>query len=42
MNYLVVALLREVLELRKEYHEIPILCLGVVESRDIKMAVDWA
>ena len=39
---MVVALLEEVLELRKEYHEIPILCLGVVGSRDIKMAVDWA
>lgn len=38
VNYLVVALLEEALELRKEYHEIPILCLGMIENKDIEVA----
>ncbi len=39
VNYLAVALLEEALELRAKYREIPILCLGVVENKDIKLAL---
>lgn len=39
VNYLVVALLEEALELRKKYQEIPILCLGMIENKDIHIAV---
>lgn len=38
VNYLVVALLEEALELRKRYKQIPILCLGLVENKDIEIA----
>ncbi len=40
VNYLVVALLEEALELRKKYLEIPILCLGMVENKDIDIAIN--
>lgn len=39
VNYLVVALLEEALELRTKYKEIPILCLGMIENKDIDVAV---
>lgn len=39
VNYLVVALLEEALELRKKYKEIPILCLGMIENKDIDTAI---
>ena len=39
VNYLVVALLEEAIELRTRYHEIPILCLGMIKDEDIEIAV---
>lgn len=39
VNYLVVAILKEALELRKKYKKIPILCLGMVKNKDIKIAI---
>ena len=39
-NYLVVALLEEALEIRKEYKDIPILCLGIIPSEYLKVAYD--
>ncbi|MCM1371096.1 MAG: alanine racemase [Clostridium sp.] len=39
VNYLVVALLEEALELRTKYHEIPILCLGLIKNEDIEVAI---
>ncbi len=39
VNYLVVALLEEALELREKYKEIPILCLGVIQNNDIPLAI---
>ena len=39
VNYLVVALLEEALEIRKKYKKIPILCLGLIKNEDIKIAI---
>ena len=37
-NYLVVAMLEEALEIRKLYKDIPILCLGIIEAKDLPIA----
>lgn len=39
VNYLVVAFLEEAIELRKRYHKIPILCLGMIKDEEIQIAV---
>ncbi|MBQ6841416.1 MAG: alanine racemase [Bacilli bacterium] len=36
-NYLAVATLEEALEIRKAYREIPILCLGVIDTLDLNV-----
>lgn len=39
VNYLAVALLEEALELRRKYLNIPILCLGVIEDKDLDIVI---
>ncbi len=40
-NYLVVATLDEALEIRKEFNEIPILCLGIINPKYIDTCINF-
>ena len=39
-NYLAVATLDEALDVRKLYHNIPIICLGIVYKKDLQVCLD--